>query len=382
MTHRRGHNEGTISKRPDGLWQARVSLGYRIDPKGEPQRVRKSVYGKTRKEVVEKMDALRRGHEQGLPVDLKRQTVAQYLTQWLEDSVKPTVRPRTHVSYSQLVQKHIIPALGTLQLAKLAPQHVQKMMKDLAAKGLSPRTIQYVRAVLRRALGQGEKFGLIPRNVATLVDPPRSVHRDNVYLDDRQASAFLNAVEGDPFEALYAVSLWLGLRQGEALGLRWDDIDFDNLTLTVRYQVQRIGGKLTLTEPKTKKSRRTVPLPKRVAVKLREHRLRQLEARLTAGEKWDGSWNLVFTTSIGTPLDARNVIRPFKAILAKAGLPDMRWHDLRHSSATLQLAYGATTREIMETLGHSQETMTNLYAHVVPELQRRTMDRMDERFGT
>lgn len=282
-----------------------------------------------------------------------------------------------------MVRTHLIPTLGHHQLAALAPQHVQKMMNDKLTEGLSPRTVQYLRAVIRRALGQALKWGLVARNVATLVDPPRSVRHENIYLDISQARAFLKAIEGDPFEALYKVSLMLGVRQGEALGLRWDDVDFDAQTLTVRQSLQRIGGTLVLTEPKTSKSRRTIPLPASVLTPLREHRTRQREVRLLAGPRWDGSLNLIFATSIGTPIDARNVIRSFKATLKKAGLPDMRWHDLRHSCATIQLAQGASPREVMETLGHSQISLTmNTYAHVIPDLQRKTADQMDELFGT
>ena len=376
---RRGNNEGSITRRSDGRWEAKASLGFRAD--GKP--VRKSFYGKTKTEARNKMNEAIRQHATGMPVDFQRQTVAQFLTSWLENTAKPSVRPRTYSSYSQLVQQHIIPAIGRHQLSKLTPQHVERMLNYMSAKGRAPRTVQNVRAVLRRALGTAMKYGLVARNVAALVDPPRSVRYEHVYLDDAQAKRFLDAVTGDPLEALYNVALWLGLRQGEILGLRWADVDFDNLALSVRNQLQRIDGKLTLTEPKTSQSRRTLPLPNRVATKLREHRTRQIAARLAAGDKWHGGWDLVFMTRRGTPLDARDLVRAFKAILVRAGLPDMRFHDLRHSSATLLLAYGASPREVMQTLGHAQIAMTmNVYTHVVPELQRRTADRMDKLFGT
>lgn len=243
---------------------------------------------------------------------------------------------------------------------------------------LAPRTVQYVRAVLRKALGTAEKYGLVARNVATLVDPPRSEHRDNTYLDFDQTRRLMEAVEGNPLEALYAVSIYHGLRQGEALGLSWDDVDLKAGILKVRKQLQRIRGEWQRNEPKTAKSRRTIPLSSTVVDLLKDHRTGQLEARLKSGGEWGNDWDLVFTTSTGQPLDARIVIDNFKAVLNRAGLPDMRWHDMRHSCATLQLATGATPREIMETLGHSQITMTmNVYTHVVPTLQRDTADRMD-----
>jgi len=378
MAGRRGHDEGSITKRADGSWEAKISLGYRSGKDGKVRRVRKSFYGKTRREVADKLNLALRDHQQGLPVAVERQTVATFLDRWLEEVVRPTVRPRTHHSYAQLVRVHIAPAIGRHQLTTLAPQHVQTMMNDKLAAGLSPRTVQYLRAVLRRALGQALKWGLVARNVATLVDPPRSVRHEIAFLTPAQARTFLDVVRGDRQEALYRVALSLGLRQGEALGLRWQDVDLDDRTLRVRVALQRIGGKLVLTEPKTRQSRRSIPMPGSVVAALREHRDRQTFERATAGDRWQ-DWGLVFPTPTGTPVDARNAVRHFKAALVRAGLPPMRWHDLRHSCASLQLAQGIAPRVVMETLGHSQIGITmNTYSHVIPEMQRQAADLMDD----
>lgn len=371
MRKKRGQNEGGCYQRKDGRWEATLSLGI---VNGKPKR--KSFYAPTKAEAMRLMRDAQRQHEQGIPVDVPRQTVAQFLDRWLEDSVKPTVRPKTHHSYAQLVRLHLTPALGHHQLAKLAPQHVQAMLNAKLAAGLSPRTVQYLRAVLRRALGQALKWGLVARNVATLVDPPRSVQHEMTFLSPDQARAFLNAARGDRLEALYSVAVALGLRQGEALGLRWGDVDLDAGTITVRVALQRIDGKLQLVEPKTAQSRRTVAVPSSVAVALREHRVRQLEERLLAGARWQDR-GLVFPSTIGTPLDARNVVRHFKAVLSSARLPDMRWHDLRHTCASLLLAQKVPPRVVMETLGHSQIGMTMRYSHVIPEAQREVADLMD-----
>jgi integrase len=249
--------------------------------------------------------------------------------------------------------------------------------------GLSPRTVQYLRAVLRRALGQAPKWDLVARNVATLVEPPRSVKHEIHPFTPKQAQAFLTAVKGDRLEALYSVAIALGLRQGEALGLRWSDIDFDAGTLTVRVALHRIGGEPVLTEPKTNKSRRTVHMPPSFVASLREHRIRQLEERLMMEPRWDDSWNLVFASTIGTPLDARNVVRHFKAALVKANMPDLRLHDLRHTCASLLLAQGVGPRTIVEVLGHSQISLTmDTYSHVMPEMRREAAELMERLLST
>ena len=192
-----------------------------------------------------------------------------------------------------------------------------------------------------------------------------------------QARAFLDAAHGQRLEALYAVALALGLRQGEALALRWVDLDLDAGFVTVRAGLQRVAGRLVLVEPKTPKSRRTIAAPPIVVAALRAHRSRQLQDRLAAGAAWQ-DLDFVFCTQTGGPLDSRNVTRDFQRSLAKAGLPHMRFHDLRHSCASLLLAQGVHPRVVMETLGHSQIALTlNTYSHVIPVLQREAADRME-----
>ena len=387
----RGNGEGSIVQRKDGLWEAKVSVGYRTDAEGNAKRVRKSVYGKTRREVADKLKTELTNQQQGLPVAIRRQTVAQFLKVWLEETAKPNVRPRTYDSYAMIVNRHLIPTLGHHKLTDLEPQHVQKMMNQKIRKaiegeekpdGLSPRSVQYLRAVLRRALNQALREGGIHRNVATLVDPPKSTEHEITVLSREQAAHFLRSVQGDRLEALYSVALTMGLRQGEALALRWSDIDFEGRTLSVAKSLQRIGGELVLTEPKTRKSRRRLAIPDPMVRSLRDHKRRQTEERLAAPSwtDWQGE-GLVFTTPRGTPVDVANLTKRFKAHLEGAGLPVMRWHDLRHSCATLMLARNIGPRTIMETLGHSQISLTmNTYAHVMPETMRDAADSMGDLF--
>jgi integrase len=368
MANRRGNGEGSITRLADGRWQARVSL-----PNGR----RKAFYGKTRREAAEKLTRALAAQQQGLPLVGERQTVGQFLTHWLEDVARPSVRPRTYASYAQLLRLHLLPELGRVPLAKLSPQHVQSFLNRKRAAGLSARTVQYLHAVLRRALGQAERWGLVARNVARLVVPPTAERPDVQPLTIEQARQLIAAARGDRLEALYTVAVAIGLRQGEALGLRWQDIDLDRGLLTVARQLQRIDGTLVLTEPKTARSRRTLQLPAVAIEALRAHKRRQLEARLAAGPAWQDS-GLVFTTAIGTPLDARNVVRHFHALLARAGLPRMPFHTLRHTAASLLLAQGLDIRVVQQVLGHSQIALTaNLYAHVAPTLLKDAAARMD-----
>ncbi len=369
---KRGQNEGSIYKRNDRRWVAVVSLGYR-----RGKRWRKSFYGDTRKEVQEKLTAALRAHQQGLPVAPERQTFGQFLERWLANSVKPTVRPLTYERYAQLVRLHITPVLGRIPLAKLGPQEVQAFLNAKRKDGLSPRTVQYLHVTLRCALGQAVKWESVPRNVAKLVDTAKVERPEVKPFTPEEARAFMAAVSGERLNALYSVALAVGLRKGEALGLRWQDVNLDAGTLKVRVALQLINGKLQLVQPKTARSRRTIALPQSSVVALRAHRARQLEERLLAGPRWKDS-GLVFPSSVGTPMNPRNLNRHFERVLNKTGLPRKRFHDLRHTCATLLLAQDVHPRVVMEILGHSQISLTmDTYSHVVPSLQREAADRMD-----
>ena len=379
MAGRRGNGEGSIYLREsDGNWCATVDLGW-----ANGKRRRKVIYGKTRKEVAEKLKVTLRDQQQGLPVTSDRQTVEQFLERWLVDVAAPKLRSSTYVSYQSKCKLYIIPAIGRIPLLKLEPQQVQAMMNGMTKRGLSPRTVQYTRAILRKSLNQALKWGIVGRNVAALTEAPRVERPEMLSLDPEQASRLLDTVKGDRLEALYAVALALGLRQGEALGLRWQDVDLDTGTLRVRVSLQRLSGQPPiLVEPKTRQSRRTLPIPHEVAAQLRAHRTRQLAERLRAGRAWQGEdWGLVFTNVAGEPLAKGTVIKQYKRHLAAAGLPVLRFHDLRHSCASLLVAQGVHPRVVMEILGHSTITLTmNTYSHVLPQAQRDATNLMDRLF--
>ena len=369
---RRGNNEGSIYKRKDGRWAATLSLGY-----AGGKRRRKTLYGRTQREVQEKLRAAQRAQQDGLPVDHKRQTVRQFLSAWLAENVKPTRRTSTYASYESLVRVHILPSIGDISLTKLGPQHLQAMLNAKLAAGLSRRTVRYLYSIMHMALAQAERWGAVPRNVARLVDPPSQQSREVQPLEAEEARQFLEAVRGDRLAALWTVALAVGLRRGEALALRWEDIDFKRRTLSVRQSLQRIDGRLQSVSPKTPRSVRTIALPDALVEALQAHRTRQLEERLGAGPQWQDS-GLVFTTAIGTPLDGRNVTRRLQRLLEEAGLPRQTFHALRHGCASLLLAQGVSPRVVMQTLGHTQSATTmEVYQHVSAALEREAADRMD-----
>jgi integrase len=371
---RRGHGEGGIYQREsDGQWCASVDLGF-INGK----RKRKVIYGKTRKEVADKLKALHRDQAAGVNIAPAQQTVKAFLENWLEQTVKRFNRPRTYDKYAADVRHHIIPSIGQHQIAKLSPDHVQLMLNTLTSKDLSANTVRNVRAVLRKALNQAMRRGYVARNVATLVELPRPGAFTIAPLDQEQARRLLNAVAGHRLEALYRVALSLGLRRGEVCGLRWQDVDFNAATITVNGSLQRYGGKLHWTAPKTAGSVRTLAVPPVLLRVLREHQTRQDEEKQLLADDWLES-GLVFVSQRGTPLEPGNVVRHFKTVLRKAGLPEAtRFHDLRHSCATLLIAQGVHLSVIKDILGHTQiSTTADIYGHVLPELQREATAKLD-----
>lgn len=375
-TRRRPKGEGTIYQREDGRWVGQIDLGYMLNPQGKSVRHRPTVTGDSQADVREQMNKLRYERDRGTLATGPKQTVAQFLDYWLTEVIGPNRRPATVKSYRLLVDRHIVPAIGKTRLDKLTAQDVQKLLNAKAketvrasdkkeAKKLSPRTVQYIRGVLRAALNKAVKLDLIARNVAMLVDTPTESKPEIRFLTIEEAVRLINAAKDDRLEALYRVALSLGLRQGEAFGLRWDDVTLDkDPHVRIRHALQIVDGKPVLVEPKTQLSRRRIDIPPELAIVLRTHRKAQLQERLIAGSRWN-DLNFVFATPIGTPLDPSNLRRQFRALLHKAGLEPMRFHDLRHTAASLLVAEGVHPRTVMRILGHSQIAITmNTYAHI------------------
>lgn len=366
MPTRRSHGEGTIRQRADGRWEARISL---------PDGGRKSLYGKTRKEVQDKLRQAKRKVESGIDLTKDKITVRQYLEQWLKD-IEPNLRPSTHANYASYCRNHLIPSLGAIRLGELRAPQVNNTLRNMAEKGLSARTRNLARSILRKALNDAIDADYLTSNAAEKARPARQETTPVEPLTPKQVQTLLSHTRDHWYGPLIHTAIGTGLRQGELFGLRWNDVDLDNATLTVRFALQRIGGGPTFVPPKTEKSRRTIALDPTTLEALKRQRVRQVEARLAVGKKWE-DWNLVFTTTIGTPLDQSNVTRQFQKLLREAGLPHQRFHDLRHCAASLLLSEGAELRTIQEFLGHSQISLTaNTYTHLSEKLRRDTADRM------
>lgn len=373
---RRGPNEGTIYQRKDGRWTAGVSLGY-----GGGRRIRKFATGRTRGDVAVKLEMLLKARREMLPIPDQRLKLGPFLERWLEDVARPTIRWSTYKSYRDILRLHLIPELGHIPVAKLAPADVQRFLNAKLAYGLSPRRVQYLHAVLRRALVTAERWGVGSRNVAKLVDPPRVPRHEIRPLTPEQAKRLSNSAADDRLQALYVTALGTGLRQGELLALRWEDVDLDGRRLQVRHTLARVSGQLALLEPKTERSRRMVALPDVVIASLRAHRTRQRMERLVAGWRWVDTQH-VFTTSVGTPIEAAAVTRAFHRALVKAGLPRSRFHNLRHAAATFLLTSGFTLEDVKNLLGHSSIVLTsNTYGHLLEARLRVLADGLDAVLG-
>ncbi|HEY6379198.1 MAG TPA: tyrosine-type recombinase/integrase [Candidatus Dormibacteraeota bacterium] len=392
MASRRGPGEGSIFQRKkDKRWVGQLDLGYVDTPQGRRRRY-KTVYGTSRKEVAERLTKLLRDRQTGMLPTAGPITLGDYLSTWLANRER-SLKPSTFRNYSGIVDHHLIPELGRIRLERLRAEDVDAMLQRRLKAGSSAARVHDLRSVLRAALGPAVQRRLVTFNAAELTDPVRQDERRVTSLQPEEARQFLDSLQGDRLEALYRVALAVGLRRGEALGLRWEDVDLDARRLRVRYALQRVKGQLVLIDPKTKKSGREVVLPEAVVAALREHRRRQLEEQLLAGGRWvdsvpiysvsDGrvsgtTSGLVFRTTIGTPLDGSMVTAAFHAALGRAGVRQVRFHDLRHSCASLLLAQGVPARVVMEVLGHSSITLTlNTYSHVMPTLMDDAAAAMD-----
>jgi integrase len=360
MPKKRCHGEGHIYQ-VGRRFRAEITVGG----------VRHRAYFDTRRETTAWLAEIRLKAERGLLVEPSKVTLEEYLRHWLEHVVRHTVRPWTFAGYESKVRVHIIPALGQVRLQALRPPDLEAFYSRKLAAGLSRRTVEYLHAILHRALGHAERQGLIPFNPADRVRPPRPARTPGRLgvLSPEQARRFLEAARQYEYGPLFVLAVTTGMRLGELLGLKWQDIDFEAGAVHVRRALYRVRGEWVEGEPKSAAGKRKITLPALAVAVLKEHRVAQLEARLKAGAAWEET-GLVFTTATGRPIHPRNVNRALESVLKRAGLPRIRFHDLRHSHATLLLMLGENPRVVQERLGHSQITLTlQTYSHVLPDLQ-------------
>jgi integrase len=380
---KRASGEGSIYQRADGKWVAVVTLG-RVGGVLK----RRKVIASTEREALARMKELRARIEEGSTVHSDKLTVGAWLLEWLEKEARPSVRPRTFEGYRQIVIQHLVPALGHHKLRSLEARHVRDFMaakatapgatKGKAKAGLSARTIQLMHAVLRRALRRAESYRLVPKNVAMLVSPPPVKRQERAPLTPEQSGEFLRSVKGHRLAPLFTVAMATGLRQSELLALQWADVGFEAGTIRVERSLQRYGRTYHLDGVKTERSRRTIAIPAPVVDVLRQQSTAAKADRLKAGKLWTGeTWKLVFATEAGGPLSGVSVTHAFQDALRRAGLPTIRFHDLRHGAASYLLAAGVDLRTVMEILGHADiATTANLYSHVLPQLKRAAADKM------
>jgi integrase len=362
----RGNGTGTVYPRKNRQGQIMSYRGSYFDPEGK----RRYVSAKTKTEAEKALRQAMADADRGLNFEAENLTVAEYLDRWLDDAVRDTVRGTTFERYEQNVRLHIKPALGRLRLKKLTSAHVRGLHREKLDAGLSPRSVRYVHVTLHKALKQAESDGLVRRNVAGTVKPPQVRNEEIRPLDANQVKILFEAVEGDRLEALYVLAVTTGLRQGELLGLKWEDVDLEAGTLQVRRTLTTAKNGPTLSAPKTRGSRRSVKLPQTASDALRSHLDRQLGEIDRAGNLWREN-GLIFASETGGPLSRQHVTaRHFKPVLKRAGLPEIRFHDLRHTCATLLLSKNVNPKIVSEMLGHASIAITlDTYSHVLPDMQ-------------
>jgi len=375
----RGNGAGTVYPRKNRDGKVTSYRGSYFVPDGKRRYVSATRKGDAERALREAMtDA-----DRGLTFDASNQTVSRYMTRWLEDFAKGAIAPRTYHNYRLQIREHIIPAFGTMKLSKLDTPNIQALYTAKLRDGLKPSSVRYIHAVLHCALKKALELRLIPRNPAASARPPKIRQEEITPLDVEQTRVLLEAAKDDRFECLYILSLTCGLRMGESLGLKWSDIDFDARTLRIHRQLQRIreGGGLVFSEPKNA-SRRTIDLPQKAVEALWSQRKRQIEEQLRGGAKWQDH-GLIFASSKGTPMDAQNIVnRYFKPLLRRAGLPEIRWHDLRHTCATLLLGRGVHPKMVQHLMGHASIQLTlDRYSHWIPSMGRHAAEGMDEVLG-
>lgn len=376
---RRANGEGSRPvQRKDGRWQVRVRY---IDQDGLAKRV--CVYGKTSREAREKGEEVRRRIQARQPAKDARITLAAFAEEWIDSTLAVSDRKASTKSmYATLARKHIIDSdLGRGPLDRLTPRKIEGWVADLRRKALSESTVRSVYTVLRAILDTAVRDRVIAENAAAIVRRPKVTSKEAVFLTVEQVEALLEAAEGSRYAPLFRLLVNTGMRRGEALALRWSDVDLTNRTVRVRHTLSREDGQLVLTEPKTAKSKRSLFLTDASVSVLEAVKHRQRVERLAAGSIWVDS-GFVFTTEIGTPSDPRNALRAFRAAADRAGIVGAGLHTLRHSAASVLLAHGVPLKVVSEILGHSSTAITgDVYGHVAPDVAAEAMRTLSGALG-
>lgn len=393
---RRAHGDGGLYARKDGRFEGIVDLGRGDDGK----RQRLSVYGRTRRDVAQKLKAALNERDAGLRVDGRRQTVEGYIGTWLEQRNPQTpsagvrkLRHTTWAGYESRMRTHVYPPIGSTPIGQVTPEHIRAMLTKIAASSLSATTVAMIRDTLATILQRAVKDRVLPFNPVHAVDSVQRSKTRTYVLTANAARTLIRAAAGDPYEALIVLALHTGLRAGELFGLQWQDVNLEAGTLTVRQSLIRVTGEgLQASLPKTAASAATIPLTAGAVAALRTHRLRQIEQRLRAGAAWEET-GYVFTTEAGTPVSASNFMRRhFYPIAERAGIPTrpqkdgtqgLRLHDLRHGCGTLLISLGVKPKLVQTILRHSRlATTMDLYVHAYDEDLREAVGTLDRALGS
>ena len=370
---------GSIRSRGKGTWELTVDLGR--DANGERRRKFVNVKG-TKAHAQRQLRDILASLDPVLPGDTGKSTVGEFLQRWLKDYAIPNTRPRTTERYESDIRLHIIPVLGHLPLSRLAPADIQAMEARLLESGKSARSVQHVHAVLREALKHAMRWGLTFRNAAEGVDPPRPQRPEIQPPSAKNVWEILDLAEGTPYRAALLFLAFTGCRRGEALGLRWSDVDLEAEVASIVQSLQRLKGRgLILQPPKSSKSRRAIALDPDTVAMLREHRGRQLLYQVELNGTYQDQ-GLVFPGPLGGLLDPSVLTRTFEKLVKKAGLSNVRLHDLRHFHATMMMQQGTNPKIVQERLGHSSFAITmDTYSHVVPGIQEKAAKDFAEAMG-
>jgi integrase len=373
---RRSKGTGSIYKRPDGRWVGVADFGWRGGKRWRPK-----VVAATQRQAQQRLAALIADHQAGKPAPASgRELTGAFLTRWLETVQRLHLAPSTYVSQEMIVRCHLRPAFGHRPLAQLTPAEIQDYVAA-KARTLAPGTVRLHVSVLRHALNVAVEWGLVARNPAARVRLPKRPERATLVLGWAEAARFLRVVAADRLAALYVVGLATGMRVGELLGLQWAAVDLDAGVLRVERKLLRLRGQLVEDPPKTARGRRVIELVPWAADALRAHQARQA-AELEQAGVWARP-DLVFTSPLGEPLWDRAVSsRWLPALLARAGLPRMTMHQLRHSLASLLLSDGADVAAVSALLGHSDPSITyRIYRHLLPHERGRAVSRLERLSG-
>jgi integrase len=355
MAKRRGHGEGSVYRLPSGKWRGRVSVSGR----------RLSKTARTQREILDWIKSINVQVERGLTYDRAQVTLGEYLISWLASKQK-AVRPATYNHYEILVNKYLVPALGDIPVKDLTPDRLQHAYDQWILDEIGVPTALKAHSVLHHALARAEKTGLVIRNVADLVDPPAQPDKEMLFWTPEEANQFLTTALANRLYALFYLAIVTGARQMEILGLQWKDVDWIQCKLRIARQLARKNGD-TFAPLKTDAAKRTLAIGEKAVAVLKEHQARQDLERQFAGRRWQ-EHGLIFTSLLGTPVHYKNLMdRYYYPLVERAGVQKIRFHDLRHTAASLMLSQGKSIWLVSKILGHSSVNVTDqTYGHLVP----------------